>query len=104
MVDLNVCVTDASGNQDYCSVVLQVQANPPACQNFSRIAGNVSNENNEMVPETFVIIENMNTNETKAFKTDENGLFTFNSMPESNSYKLVSEKIRIIQTEFLHWI
>ncbi|MBK8547374.1 MAG: T9SS type A sorting domain-containing protein [Saprospiraceae bacterium] len=92
VVDLNVCVTDASGNQDYCSVVLQVQANPPACQNFSRIAGNVSNENNEMVPETFVIIENMNTNETKAFKTDENGLFTFNSMPESNSYKLVSEK------------
>src|SRR5690606_33033121 len=53
--NLNVCVTDASGNQDFCSVVLQIQANPPACQNFSRIAGNVSTESNEMVPESYVI-------------------------------------------------
>lgn len=90
--NLNVCVTDAAGNQDFCSVVLQIQANPPACQNFSRIAGNVSTESNEMVPETYVIIENMNTNESKAFKTDVTGAFAFNSMPESITYKLASER------------
>lgn len=89
---LDVCVTDAAGNQDFCTVRLQVQANPPACINFSRIVGNVGTESNEMVPETYVIIENMSTNETKAFKTDENGEFSFNSMPESYSYKIVSEK------------
>lgn len=90
--NLNMCVTDAAGNQDFCSVILQIQANPPACQNFSRIAGNVSTESNEMVPETFVILENMNTNETRAFKTDDNGTFTFNNMPENISYKLASER------------
>lgn len=87
----NMSVWDAAGNTDYCTVTLNIQANGTACSG-SRLAGNIGTNSNEMVKDVTVVLENMNSNETKAFITDAQGHYEFVGMPELISYQMTPEK------------
>lgn len=87
----NMSVWDAAGNTDYCTVTLNVQANGSACSG-SRIAGNIGTEVNEMVQSVSVLLQNMNSSETKAVATDDKGHYEFIGMQENAPYKITPEK------------
>ncbi len=87
----NMSVWDDSGNTDYCTVTLNVQANGTACSG-SRIAGSIGTEVNKMVQNVNVILQNIDNNESKAFVTDNKGKYEFAGMPENASYKITPEK------------
>ena len=87
----NMSVWDAAGNTDYCTVTLHVQANGTACSG-SRMAGNIGKENNEMIRNVVVVLQNMNSNETRSNMTDAQGHFEFAGMPEQKPYVITPEK------------
>lgn len=84
-------VWDAAGNSDFCTVTINIQANGTACSG-SRLAGNIGTTENEMVKDVSVVLENLNSNETKAFMTNNQGHFEFVGMPEQISYQMTPEK------------
>lgn len=86
----NMSVWDASGNTDFCTVTLNVQANS-GCSG-SRIAGNVGNEANEMLENVIVLLENMNNHESKSSMTNYNGYFEFVSLKKDEPYRITPEK------------
>lgn len=88
---INMCVTDAAGNQDFCTVKVNVQANGNACSG-SRIVGKVGNESNQNVQQVHVILENLTTNETKAYVTPVDGTFEFAGIPQNTNYRITAEK------------
>ena len=87
----DMSVWDAAGNTDYCTVTLNVQANGSACSG-SRIAGDIGTEANEMVQNVSVLLQNMNSNESKANMTDNKGHYEFAGMQENAPYKITPEK------------
>lgn len=86
----NMSVWDESGNTDFCTVTLNVQANS-GCGG-SRIAGNIGNEANEMLENAIVLIENMSDHESKSGQTDLNGHFEFVNIKKDNPYRITPEK------------
>jgi hypothetical protein len=84
-------VWDASGNTDFCSVTLFVQANGTSCVG-SRIAGNIGTENSRMVSDVIVILKNMVSQEFIATKTDVNGYFEFEAVTPGTSYTVIPDK------------
>ncbi len=87
----DMSVWDVSGNTDYCTVTLNVQANGTACTG-SRMAGNIGTETNEMIKDVQVALQNMNSNEIRSYMTDAQGHFEFVGMPEEVGYKITPEK------------
>ncbi|MBK8624256.1 MAG: T9SS type A sorting domain-containing protein [Saprospiraceae bacterium] len=87
----NMSVWDAASNTDYCTVTLNVQSNTN-CKKGSKIAGNIGTDANEMVQNVSVLLQNMNSSETKAIITDDKGHFEFIGMPENTPYKITPEK------------
>lgn len=86
----NMSVWDAAGNTDYCTVTLNVQANGDACTG-SRIAGNISTETAQMVPEVSVLLYDVSSNESRAQMTNNDGHFTFVGMSENTPYRVAPE-------------
>lgn len=84
-------VWDASGNTDFCSVTLFVQANGTSCVG-SRIAGNIGTENSRMVSDVIVILKNLVSQEFIATKTDVNGYFEFEAVTPGTSYTVIPDK------------
>jgi hypothetical protein len=74
---LEMWVTDASGNQDFCEVRINIQANEGCDGSSPAVSGRVNTESNEMVPEVMVRLENMGSSEMQYFQTQENGTFAF---------------------------
>lgn len=89
--EVRMYVWDEAGNFDYCLVTINIQANGTACSG-SRIAGNIGTESNDMVKDVQVILQNMNSNETKSHQTNNQGLYEFSGMPENVGYKITPEK------------
>ncbi len=87
----NMSVWDASGNTDYCTVTLNVQANGTACSG-ARVAGNVGTEKNQMIKDVQITLENMDSNETRSNMTNTLGHFEFIGMSGNVSYRITPEK------------
>ncbi|MBK9736127.1 MAG: T9SS type A sorting domain-containing protein [Saprospiraceae bacterium] len=89
--EVQMSVWDKAENTDYCTVSVDIQANGTACAG-SRIAGDISTEDNEMVQDVQVILQNTSNNETKSLMTNNVGRYEFTSMPELVNYKVIPEK------------
>ena len=74
---LEMWVTDASGNQDFCEVRINIQANEGCDGSSPAVSGRVNTESNEMVPEVMVRLENMGSSEMQYFQTQQSGTFAF---------------------------
>lgn len=86
----DMSVWDASGNTDFCTVTLNVQAND-ACGG-SRIAGVIGTIENESVDNVTVLLENMISNETRVVITDKDGQFDFYNVSNNVDYMIKPEK------------
>lgn len=90
MNDVEIWVTDASGNQDFCSTTINIQDNG-GCTG-SKIAGEVASIEQEMVEEVKVTLQNMSSYESNIFMTPNSGSYTFLNMPGSTTYEISAEK------------
>jgi large repetitive protein len=90
-LELQMSVWDAALNTDFCTVTINVQANGTSCTG-SRIAGNISRSQTEMVKDVAVTVRNQSNNETKLAMTNAAGQFEFYGLPTSNNYVLTPEK------------
>ncbi len=86
----NMSVWDASGNTDFCTVTLNVQAND-ACGG-SRLAGEIGTINNEMVENVTVVLENTVSSETRVAMTNKDGQYDFYNVTNDADYMLLPEK------------
>jgi len=87
---LELWVTDAAGNQDFCTTQINIQANE-GCDG-SRIAGSVAAENNAAVEEVTVVLQNMGSNETLEFTTQQTGSYQFINIDQGADYEVTAER------------
>ena len=96
---LNVYITDAQGNNDFCTVRLRVQDNANACGNGvdgggdppqQRIAvrGNIYTDNDEMVSDVEVQLNSNLPEFPKAVRSSEDGKFIFDNLEMYADYSI----------------
>jgi hypothetical protein len=84
-------VTDAAGNKDFCETFVIIQANQGQCPGgLLQIAGNVANDENEDVQDVTVAI-NSTTGFGATQTTSADGNFTFN-VPAGGDYTITPSK------------
>ena len=88
---VQIYVTDAAGNQDYCTTIIQVQDPNGACGVPSAmiISGNIENEFQEEVEDVTVNIDGGNM---APVVTDETGTFEFPQISNGGSYTVTPQK------------
>ncbi len=82
---LQIWVTDAAGNQDYCETFLLVQDNMDGCTGNPSIAGAIFTEQDEPVQDVTVSLSGM-ANHTVL--TDEMGYYLFSNVQAGGDYTL----------------
>ena len=87
---LEIWVTDAAGNQDFCTTTINIQSNG-GCSG-SRIGGDVFTGNNDMIEEVMVSLTNMNTQESQQYMTPNSGHYQFLDIPENANYNVKPTK------------
>lgn len=96
-IELNLYVFDASGNSDFCTVILELQDSPTtdACEDngMGNIQGRIVNENLEGLPTLNVDLFEMDveTETMKQSSTDEEGTYGFSELPYFDSYMVKPE-------------
>ncbi len=89
--ELEIWVTDASGNQDFCTTQISIQDNG-GCVESKIIGGDVANIEDEMIEDVMVTLQNMSTYETSQYMTPFSGHYQFLNMPENTNYQIKAEK------------
>lgn len=87
---LDMWVTDAAGNQDYCTVTINIQPNQACGQ--GRVSGKITTEYSAPVREVEVTLNKMNSTENQTFMTTENGVFQFTSLNNNSDYMVAPQK------------
>lgn len=88
-ISLDVTVTDLAGNQDYCTIRLDLQDNSNVCPdvNSTLVAlRGAANLNGSPMSGTQVILESSKPELNKKIETDANGEYTFNSLPFGHNF------------------
>lgn len=93
MNNLEIWVTDASGNQDFCDTKINIQANNDACDN-SRIGGDVVTDTQSGLMDVMVQLENMTSTDQGVMEsmTPESGHYQFQGMLTNDDYKITASK------------
>ncbi len=88
---IELWVTDASGNQDFCTTFLIVQDNMNACGGnlYAGVGGLVTNEAGVQVQNVQV---GLNDPLSQSAMTDAGGLFSFSTVPLGGDYTVAPEK------------
>jgi len=89
--ELEIWVTDASGNQDFCTTQVNIQDNG-GCTGSKIIGGDVSSFDQDMIEDVMITIQNMSTYETSQYMTPFSGHYQFANMPEYTNYQIKAEK------------
>ncbi len=89
MNNLNMYVTDSVGNNDFCAVKINIQANPGSCGNAAenRVAGTVSTKQNKNMSEVTLLLDGL---EPVYTKSDNQGQFNFTSVKANTTYALTA--------------
>jgi hypothetical protein len=89
--EVEIWVTDAAGNQDFCVTVLIIQDNQFNCNGGTppMISGQIAVENGEGVMEATVML---NDAANTIVVTDEDGLYAFEQLEFGQDYTLTPEK------------
>lgn len=87
---VNIWVTDAAGNQDFCQTQITVQDNANVCADpFIAIGGSITNEDNEGIQDVEV---NLSGSSSSSAMTAPDGSYQFNSILPGGDYTLVPSK------------
>ncbi|MBI5914869.1 MAG: T9SS type A sorting domain-containing protein [Bacteroidetes bacterium] len=89
---VEIWVTDASGNQDFCETFIILQANMGQCGNnplVANVGGAVSNEANESVENVTV---NLSGESSGTVNTTANGAYVFTAIQAGNDVTVTPEK------------
>ncbi len=90
---VQVYFTDSSGNQDFCTTSVNIQANGDICDTIGQrdvvfVGGEVFTEQLEMVEKVDVGLENMANGQMNLKQTDVNGQFAFDNIIAENNYRI----------------
>jgi hypothetical protein len=95
VTELEIWVTDSSGNQDFCTTTIDIQANDNICDTpvdttgtGTRIAGRISTEAADMVEGVEVILQNMFSNTVEFSETNTSGQFAFSDNNANADYRV----------------
>jgi hypothetical protein len=98
---LTVYITDAQGNNDFCTVRLRVQDNSNACgfglddnpsvEQRIAIRGNIYTDNDDMVSEVEVQLHSNQPEFPKTVMTSNDGRFLFEQLPLNADYSIVPQ-------------
>ena len=88
---VQIWVTDASGNQDFCATNIFIQDNMDVCSGnlYASVGGAITNEEGENVENVMVTI---NDSITPPTMTGADGNFTFQALPMGNDFTVSPEK------------
>ena len=88
---VEIWVTDASGNQDFCVTSVIIQDNMGVCSGnlYANVGGAITNEEGEDVENVQVSI---NDGVTPPAMTNSNGNFEFSTLPLGNDFTVTPEK------------
>ncbi len=92
---VEVWVTDAHGNQDYCETLVDIQANNGACGNISggvMVSGLITTEEAQSVDNVEVMLEEMLDGQQNYFMTQTDGNFEFNAVDTGFDYEISASK------------
>lgn len=90
MNEVQIYVTDAAGNTDFCTTTINIQVNS-GCEG-ARIAGQIATEVSGNVGAVEVMLENMDTHDQRTFMTDASGHFQFFNIAENTDYEISATK------------
>ena len=94
-IPLEVWVRDEAGNQDYCTVYIELQDNNgDRCEATStvKVEGNLATANNEGIAGAMVRVNSTKSGFPKEQMTDATGLYAFTNMPFGGSYDITVVK------------
>ncbi|HHM21397.1 MAG TPA: HYR domain-containing protein, partial [Bacteroidetes bacterium] len=86
--DVEIWVTDESGNADFCITVIEIQDNMNLCQDDTlsvsngMIGGNVHTPTGDLLPEVHVDMTSM----SMSYMTDDEGRYEFHNLATGNDY------------------
>lgn len=83
---IQLWVTDAAGNQDYCETFVIIQANMGQCDDDPLVAGVTATESDQGVEGVNVGINNANGSYANNTMTDVSGAYQFNGVPAGGDY------------------
>ncbi|MEM6966215.1 MAG: T9SS type A sorting domain-containing protein [Bacteroidota bacterium] len=85
-------VTDADGNQDFCETFIVIQDNNNVCDvlQTATVAGVIENEMGEEIEDVTIHISSVNSN--NPFTATSNGSFNFPNIPTGANYTVTPEK------------
>ncbi len=88
---IQMWVTDAAGNQDYCETFIIVQANMGQCGGplVANLGGAIANEGNNPVEDVTVSLSGQSNG---VVKTDANGMYNFANIPLGNDVTVTPAK------------
>ncbi|MEM6965379.1 MAG: T9SS type A sorting domain-containing protein, partial [Bacteroidota bacterium] len=92
LVPVTLYVTDASGNNEFCTTFINVQDPNGACGIVSGITGTIENENQEVIEEVTVSLVDGSGMVTAPVVTGVDGTFQFNNMTYNSDYDVTAEK------------
>ena len=90
MNEVEIWVTDASGNQDFCTTTINIQDNG-GCLG-AKISGSVANLENEMINEVKVTKTNMTNYTSEFYMTPFGGKYNFVNPEIETSFEIKAEK------------
>lgn len=91
--NLQIWVTDTSGNQDFCTVKINIQDNNNSCGNGSSqtVSGIVFSETRALVKDVAINLVDMGSQHSRTIMADANGKFLFTNL-SSTEYKIQPSK------------
>ena len=89
---LEMWVTDASGNQDFCKVKVDIQDNNGVCGGQTRISGTVQSYDDKVMSNVELSLKDLQANIHKDAITDVDGKFNFYGISSGTDYKVSADK------------
>jgi HYR domain-containing protein len=89
---VNIWVTDAAGNQDYCQTLVGIEDNMPVCGTTDPLismGGAITNEDNESLQDVEM---HLSGSSSSVVMTDAGGIFEFADVPLGGDYTLLPIK------------
>lgn len=88
--EVEIWVTDLEGNQDFCTVMLEVQANTNACTDQALVAGVFETEDGDSVAQVMVHVNSQTLADSMV--TDLDGTYAFPNLDVGGDYSVTPAK------------
>ncbi len=84
--EIEMWVTDAAGNQDFCSVQIDIQPGTEACEGTNRVSGRITSTLDDNMSGVEVSLSSIDNNESVSSMTNDQGEFEMYGVDPLKSY------------------